>query len=238
MWIALCAMQLLLSLGIVLRNRTAVQAFSAAVTRRTKHACPIAGSGMTNRWFATTLNDDMSTATAVNPSGESAIVPAVAATRAPRSKRGFKQRKTHQHTVPVDPNLDWERFEFSESPKWDRRFDADTILVSQNHTLTLATDNDGSDTASRILSKQDALEKLVQIEAAHDAEYTQSLQQRQAMWDQLDPTVVQRAIATIQPCINPDRVAKIERVLARRTRHTRFLFESTSYCACARVRVV
>jgi hypothetical protein len=243
MWISLVAMPLLLSLGMVLRSHS-VQAFefSVTVTRRTKLArCRMDGSLVTaaNRFLAN-LNNDIDTV--ADPSGT--IVPAVAAAAStispqPRPKRGFKQRKTHQHTVPVDPNLDWERFEFSESPKWDRRFDADTILVSQNHSATLTHSTDGhnnnnSNTSddSLVLSKQEALERLVQTEAAHDVEYTQSLQQRLAVWDQLDPTVVQRAIHVIMPCVNPDRVAKIHRVLSQRTRHTRFLFEST---LCAHV---
>jgi hypothetical protein len=230
MFLSVFAMPLLLSLRIVLRNRTAVQAFSATVTRRTPLARRMDGF----RWLAT-LSDDIGTA--ADPSGT--IVSAVklgeaqdvAVAKSPRrTKRGFKQRKTHQHTVPVDPNLDWERFEFSESPKWDRRFDADTILTSQDHsaTSTFATDgNNSNNDATVVFSKEEALEKLVQTEAAHDVEYTHSLQHRQAMWDQLDPAVVQRAIETIAPCINPDRVAKIQRVLSQRTRHTRFLFEST-----------
>lgn len=122
-------------------------------------------------------------------------------------------RRSRENTVPVDPNLSWEKFEFSESPKWDHRFDADAdaIIVAETQSSS---------------SKEDALKLLYEQEAVQDAMYADSVKRQNAAWASLDAATVDRAIQIVRPFINDERVERIKAVLRHRTGHTRFLFES------------
>lgn len=106
--------------------------------------------------------------------------------------------------------LSWEKFEFSDSPKWDHRFEANLeICIGDTET-----------------SKEEALSKLYEQEAIQDAVYAKQTTQQKAAWQRLDPDTVRRSTDIVRPYINEERIHKIQTVLKQRTGNTRFLFES------------
>ena len=106
--------------------------------------------------------------------------------------------------------MNWERFEFGESPKWDSRFKSDLIVAQSGHHQSL---ND-----------------LYSKEATRDAEFRENLNSRHQVWERIDPDLVQRATNVLLEYVNPERIERIRNVLNQRTGRTRFLFESE----CAR----
>lgn len=130
--------------------------------------------------------------------------------------------------------LMWEKFEFSQSPKFDKRFSGTTVIsdpssssssdgaVTMDHPL--ARTNSVASTSDE--TSEQYLERLHHLEAQQDVLYQkQQLQQLEA-WEQLDSDLVQRATAILQPLVQTPRLERIDEVLRQRTAHTRFLFES------------
>lgn len=105
--------------------------------------------------------------------------------------------------------LEWESFDFSESPKWDPRFMADG--------------------KKSISSMYEVLDDEVYSEEARQDELLAFEQREQReSWNSLSPHVVNKAIETLHPYVKEERFERISNVLLQRTRHTRFLFENPS----------
>ena len=105
------------------------------------------------------------------------------------------------------PSLDWEKFDFGTSPKWDPRFSEPS---SSSSTTTTTTD----------------LEELHKQETKEDQRTATRINQQLSQWEQVDPHLVQRATQVLLPYVNQARIHKIQAVLEQRTTHTRFLFEN------------
>jgi tRNA G18 (ribose-2'-O)-methylase SpoU len=118
---------------------------------------------------------------------------------------GGSRRRSRQKEEPP-ANLEWETFEFSESPKWDSRFDISsrTIAASSEHEL----------------------EALVKKEAVQDEIAATKMNRQAAAWQRLSPEVVKRATEVLLGYVNSDRVERIDAVLEQRTQRVRFLFEN------------
>jgi tRNA G18 (ribose-2'-O)-methylase SpoU len=101
--------------------------------------------------------------------------------------------------------LEWDRFEFGDSPKWDARFGNSTIA-----------------------SNDEKLDELAEEETQQDRIMTERLDQEHAAWQALDPALVRRATEALLPLVKAERVDKIRSVLGRRTSHVRFLYENPS----------
>ncbi|KAL7540128.1 hypothetical protein ACHAWF_006600 [Thalassiosira exigua] len=119
--------------------------------------------------------------------------------------------------------LDWEKFEFSTSPKMDTRFDAkDDATTPSNQTgipdhvlNTISTDSVTYRT-------------YLQSEASLDEKTSSRSLESQSELLALSPDVVQQSIDILTPYVQPRRLERIDEVLGQRTRHTRFLFENPS----------
>lgn len=102
-------------------------------------------------------------------------------------------------------SLSWETFEFSESPKWDTRFDTSRTVIAAN---------------------EEELEVVRKLEEQKDLATAQRINQHQQAWQTLSPELIERATQLLLPYVTQDRIERIKSVLQKRTVHTRFLFEN------------
>ncbi|GKY99533.1 hypothetical protein MPSEU_000907400 [Mayamaea pseudoterrestris] len=116
----------------------------------------------------------------------------------PRKRKSNQQQST---------TLEWERFEFGESPKWDDRFESSRTFITNN---------------------EEELQRVVQEEAAKDQVALEQINQHAAAWEQLSPDSVPKATELLIPYVKPDRLERIRGVLRQRTIQTSFLFENPS----------
>jgi len=118
---------------------------------------------------------------------------------------GSRSKSRRTKTTDDSGELSWDNFEFGDSPKWDRRFDASATVVAAN---------------------EEELEAIRQEEAIQDKQSARQLNSQYEAWERIDHNLVQRSTNVLRPFVNDDRVNRIESVLKKRTRHTRFLFEN------------
>lgn len=115
-----------------------------------------------------------------------------------------------------DGGLSWETFDFSESPKWDKRFrNGDEDNDSRQTDGMIHVPSNGEDWD--VVSERETAEDI----ALHD-----EFERRHKLWQELDPELVQAATDILLPYVQDDRVKRIENVLQKRTQQTRFLFEN------------
>jgi len=109
-------------------------------------------------------------------------------------------------------------FDFSLKPKQDTRF------------LTKDDDNaDDDDKSSHNEIASNTLEEYnLEKEIKEDQDYATTLQTMQNAYLKLDPALVAKATAVIEPYINEQRLARISSVLSQRTNHVKFLYENPS----------
>jgi hypothetical protein len=107
-------------------------------------------------------------------------------------------------------SLAWDNFEYSQSPKVDKRFGK----IEYNHTN------------STTLPKEELLHQLHQQEALFDQQYAKVVQTQNELWMSLQSDTVQTAITYLQSIIQSERIHRIQTVLQQRTNNVRFLFES------------
>lgn len=118
-------------------------------------------------------------------------------------------------------SLDWESFDFSDSPKMDKRFKSKNSSPSDetcipDHVLnTISTDSITYQT-------------YLQSEANIDQETSRRSIKSQSEILSLSPDIVQRSIDILTPYIQDRRMERIDEVLNQRTKHTRFLYENPS----------
>lgn len=116
--------------------------------------------------------------------------------------------------------LSWETFEYGDSPKWDNRFDIDDDDDDDNHGSASTT------TTASVATPHPERSLEADAETEADDALARRLHRQADGWSAMDPDLVARATAVLQPYVRPERVRRIETVLRRRTRHVRFLFEN------------
>ena len=126
-------------------------------------------------------------------------------TRSSRLPSSSSSSDDDDATTTTNTELEWKRFDYSDNPKWDRRFDADSLVTAT--------------TAEELIAVQTE-------EAVRDKEASDQLKQTQTAWEQLSPDTVAKATATLLPFVQPERLNKIRSVLNQRTNNVRFLFEN------------
>jgi tRNA (guanosine-2'-O-)-methyltransferase len=126
---------------------------------------------------------------------------------APR-KRPRNPKDSYDDKSAVD-TLEWETFEFADSPKWDKRFDDDKDGI---HVGTAADSQEWEDVEAR--------------EAQEDVKLQQRFQRQHEAWQTIDPTLLQQATNVLLPFVMPDRWERIQSIFQKRTRNARFLFEN------------
>lgn len=120
------------------------------------------------------------------------------------SKRSYRQRKSEQQqNDPSTSQLDWGQFEFSSSPKLDKRFTLD-------------------------IQNEKNFDTLIESEAKEDRLAAEKLTALNEAYQSISPSLVKQATDAIRPFINPNRIHRIESVLKQRTKRSKFLFENPS----------
>jgi len=118
-------------------------------------------------------------------------------------------------------SLDWDSFDFSDSPKMDKRFKTKGSSPSDetgipDHVLnTISTDSITYQT-------------YLQSEKSIDEDTSRRSLESQSEILSLSPDIVQRSIDILTPYIQDRRMERIDEVLNQRTKHTRFLYENPS----------
>ena len=115
------------------------------------------------------------------------------------------RKRTNKHQAPS--TLEWERFEFGESPKWDTRFDSSRTVITNN---------------------EEDLLQVVKEEAHKDQAALEQINRHVAAWEQLSPAAVQKATEILVPYVQKDRIQRIKEILRKRTVNTSFMFENPS----------
>ena len=122
-----------------------------------------------------------------------------------RPARVRKSRREKESTIDTS-KLEWESFDFSDSPKWDNRFD-------NGDDIHLASNNED-------------LEEIAKREEVEDIELQKRFEKQHRVWDNLDLELIERTIDVLVPFIMPDRWERIQDIMSKRTRQSRFLFEN------------
>ena len=104
--------------------------------------------------------------------------------------------------------LEWESFDFAESPKWDPRF-----LPKGSKGLSTIFD--------------DMTDGIVEEECRQDELLAEEQREKRESLLGLSPALVQKCLKILQPYVQDQRCEKIESVLRQRTKQTQFLFVST-----------
>jgi tRNA (guanosine-2'-O-)-methyltransferase len=125
------------------------------------------------------------------------------------ARKSTRARKRDQAKLPdndsTSTTLEWETFEFGDSPKWDQRFDDNSVHIASN------TEN---------------WQDIEDREAEEDVALQQKFEKQHQLWEKLDPSLVEEATQILLPYITPERWSRIQEVVSKRTRQTRFLFEN------------
>jgi tRNA (guanosine-2'-O-)-methyltransferase len=119
---------------------------------------------------------------------------------------GARSKKTSTDE-PAATALEWERFDYGSSPKWDARFESSRTIIANN---------------------EEDLQVIATEEALIDATTMNEQNQQVAAWEALSPEAVQKATNILLPYVRNDRLERIQAVLKQRTIHTSFLFECPS----------
>lgn len=122
--------------------------------------------------------------------------------------------------------LEWEKFDFSDNPKWDHRFkddEQDDNDVNNSHAANGQQEDARSTTTDAAKQQQSSVSEL-----ELDTRTANNFNKNVRAWQTLDETTVIKAIEILKPYVREKRVAKIESVLRRRNMRIRFLFENPS----------
>ena len=167
-------------------------------------------------------------------------------------RRSRKNNNDNNDITPTPPSsmstLEWETFDFSESPKWDTRFlEHSSHQDHQPNATTTSTTTSKSSSMTPILhlpshttKKKDnnnnnndhdhdndiIWKTLIEQETQYDQQLQEQFQRQHQAWEQLDDTLIQQALHVLVPYINKDRWERIQTIFQRRTKQTRFLFEN------------
>ena len=103
--------------------------------------------------------------------------------------------------------LEWETFEFADSPKWDKRFD-------------------DTDEGIHVAANGEEWQDIEAREEVEDRKLQERFARQHQAWVTIDPELVKRATNVLLPFVMPDRWEKIQSVFQKRTQNARFLFEN------------
>ena len=106
----------------------------------------------------------------------------------------------------AEEQLDWDKFEFGDSPKQDNRF-SDTSKIIQH-------------------ADDSTFGKIIETETKEDEKLKKELDQHNAALLALDPALVEKATSILKEYVKEERVQRLEEVLSQRTQNCRFLFEN------------
>lgn len=134
-----------------------------------------------------------------------------------RSRR--KQRQREDGTTVTSEGLEWESFEFSSSPKWDRRFDDPNNYGDNN-------DNSKVDDLLHVASSSEDWEEIRHRETMEDIALQEHFERQHQLWENLDDKLIDDAMEILLPYIQKERLGRITNLLRQRTQQTRFLFEN------------
>ena len=146
----------------------------------------------------------------------------------PRSRWARKKHRKRMEALAQqeqqdnnNSSLDWETFDFGESPKMDKRF---------NNKDSSASDETGipDHVLNTISTDSITYQTYLQSEATIDKDTSRRSIKSQSEILALSPELVQRSIDIISPYVQPRRLERIDEVLNKRTKHTRFLYENPS----------
>ena len=121
-----------------------------------------------------------------------------------RKSRNRIRRAEQERLGESQTELNWETFDFSLNPKQDHRFSDDGASIAANIGLD------------------------VEEEALEDRRHAKEMKEANNAYLKLDPELVAKAIAALEPWINDDRLERVSGVLKQRTKHSKFLFENPS----------
>ena len=119
--------------------------------------------------------------------------------------RRFGRRRERDGSSANGSALEWETFDFSNSPKQDDRF-ASTVVASSDVEW----------------------QEIRESEAAEDEAVATALDAHHDAWERLDPDLVQQATEILAPYIQDSRIERMQSVLEQRTASVRALFENPS----------
>jgi len=109
--------------------------------------------------------------------------------------------------ISSSTTLEWERFDYDTSPKWDARFE-DGIHLASSH------DEDWREVEKR--------------ETEEDTELQKKFEKLHSAWERLDMATIQRATEVLMPFINETRWERVDQILQQRTSNVKFMFENPS----------
>ena len=124
-----------------------------------------------------------------------------------------RERQNQQEQSPPPSTLEWEKFEFADAPKWDRRFENDD-------------DSGGTTPSLHLASNDEEWKEIEKRETKEDIALQQRFERQHRAWQELDPAIVAEATSVLEPYVQPDRWERIQSILKQRTQQTRFLFEN------------
>jgi hypothetical protein len=134
---------------------------------------------------------------------------------------GSRLKERKQKKKSSCDTLDWEKFEFGDTPKRDARFEESSTSSSRPVVSTYSSTTTEEEYA-KIQKKEDAMQ---------DLRTAQTINAQTRAWQhdhdsRMTPELVARATNALKPLVTPERIARIEKVLRQRTGSIRFLFEN------------
>jgi len=115
-----------------------------------------------------------------------------------------------------EDSLQWEQFDFGDSPKWDKRF---SNLEEKTTTTTREEE-------PRFAEKESDYQTWQTHETQLDRQVRDQMQKEYQAWEQVSLDLIHQATAILAPYVNEQRQERIHQVLEQRTQRTRFLFEN------------
>lgn len=174
----------------------------------TRYHVPGRGSRLTNvdrttkgviKLFSSSVSDSDTTDTT-----SASDLPSKQNKKSTRKSRNRIRRAEQERLGESQTELNWETFDFSLNPKQDHRFSDDGASIAANIGLD------------------------VEEEALEDRRHAKKMKEANNAYLKLDPELVSKAIAALEPWINDDRLERVSGVLKQRTKHSKFLFENPS----------
>lgn len=121
-------------------------------------------------------------------------------------KSSRSRRKERKENTSALGTLEWETFDFSDSPKWDGRF--------------------GNDGDIHLASNKESWDQIATDEETQDRALQAEFERRHRIWNTLDDKLIEDATNELLPFIGEERWEKICSTMGQRTQQTKFLYEN------------